>query len=108
MFSFEEKFIPNEDERLKSFLDQYQVFLIRHATPTTLKHHAYISKLLKENTPHAELLKKIENIFASEDGKPKPLILTDDIENKLGPNRSAEYLGLHADICYMVTQNQSK
>ena len=108
MFSFEEQFIPDEEERLKSFLEQYLTFLARHATPTTLKNHELISKLLKEEKPHTELLKNIETIFTTEDRMPKRLILSSDIENKLGPNRSAEYLGLHADISYMVSQYLGK
>ena len=108
MFSFEEQFIPDEEERLISFLDQYLTFLKRHATPTTIKNHEFISKLLIEKTSHVQLLEKIETIFVTDDGKPKLLTLTSDIEKKLGPNRSAEYLGLHADISYMVTQYINK
>ena len=105
MFSFEEQFIPDEKERLISFLEQYAKFLARLATPTTLKNYQLISTLLQNNSAHAEILVQIQSIFATEDGKPKRLILSSETENILGPNRSAEYLGLHADICYMVTQN---
>ena len=108
MFSFEEQFIPDEKERLISFLEQYATFLRRHATPTTLDNAELISNLLKEKTPYAELLEKIQTIFSTNDGKPKQLILSKEIESKLGPNRSAEYLGLHADISYMVTQHLCK
>lgn len=108
MLSFEENFIPDETERLKFLLEEYAPFLIKHATPTTVENHDLISKLLQDKTPHVELLKNIRCIFATDDGKPKPLIPSNDIENKLGPNRSAEYFGLHADICYMVTQYISK
>lgn len=104
MLSFEENYIADEKERLQYLLNEYLTFLARHATPTTLRHHEYITRLLSDKTPHSELLDKIGSIFSTDDCKPKSLNLTDDIENKLGPNRSAEYLGLHADICFMVTQ----
>ena len=104
MLSFEENYIPDEKERLQYLLGEYITFLTRHATPTTLEHHELISRLLSKNTPHAELLDKIGTIFSTKDCKPKCLRLTDGIESKLGPNRTAEYLGLHADICFMVTQ----
>ena len=39
-------------------------------------------------------------LFATANAKPKPLILSDEVERNLGPNRSPEYLGLHADITY--------
>ena len=104
MLSFEEHFIPDEKERLLYLLEQYVTFLARHATPETLKNREHIVGLLQNKTPHSDLLEKIGGIFATEDKKPKRLMLTDDIENKLGPNRSAEYLGLHADISFMVTQ----
>ena len=107
MLNFEEKFIPDEKERLKFLLSEYAPFLVRHANSTTLKNHELISRLLEDKTPHSEMLKKLEIIFATEDGKPNPLFLSDEVEKKLGPNRSAEYLGLHADLCYMVTQNMS-
>ena len=105
MFSFEEQYIPDEEERLVSFLEQYAKFLTRIITPVTQENHDLITDLLRIKTPHAEILTKIQPIFATEDGKPKRLILTSEVENMLGPNRSAEYLGLHADISYMVTQN---
>ena len=105
MFSFEEQFIPDAEERLISFLEQYGNFLVRLATPTTLKDYALISKLLKNNSSHAEILTQIKSIFATKDGKPKRLVLSNEAEKLLGPNRSAEFLGLHADISYMVTQS---
>ena len=105
MFSFEEKYIADEEERLISLLTQYAVFLKRLATPSTLESHQLISMLLQNNYPHTEMLKKIQPVFATENGIPKRLVLSNDAEKMLGPNRSAEYLGLHADICYMVTQN---
>ena len=108
MLNFEEKFIPDKKERLRFLLKEYVPFLARHATPATLKNFELISQLLEEKTSHPDLLKEIEPIFTTEDGKPKPLVLSDKIEKKLGPNRTAEYLGLHADLCYMVSQNMSK
>ena len=107
MLNFEEKFIPDEKERLIFLLKEYIPFLVKHATTASLKNHKLILKLLEEKTPHTDLLKKIEPIFATEDGTPKPLTLSDEMVKKLGPNRSAEYLGLHADLSYMVTQNMS-
>ena len=89
------------------FLTQYATFLVRLATPSTLEKHQLILTLLRNNCPHAEMLKEIQPLFVTEDGKPKRLVLSNDAEKMLGPNRSAEYLGLHADICYMVTQNIS-
>ena len=105
MLSFEENYIPDETERLIFLLEQYAPFLKKHATTTTLQNYELILKLLKDKPPHTELLDNIVMIFATEDNKPKQLMLTNNIESKLGPNRSAEYLGLHADLCFMVTQH---
>ena len=82
MLNFEEKYIPDKKERLLFLLEQYVPFLLRHATPSTLENHEFITKLLKENTPHSQLLSKIEPIFATKDGKPKPLIPSNNIHIK--------------------------
>ena len=108
MLSFEENYIPDETERLIFLLETYVPFLKKHATPMALENYKFISKQLEEKISHTELLERIEPIFATEDGKPKVLIPDNSIESKLGPNRSAEYFGLHADICYMVTQHMIK
>ena len=108
MLSFEENYIPDETERLIFLLETYIPFLKKHATPTALENFTYISKQLEEKISHTELLERIEPIFATEDGSPKPLMPDNDIESKLGPNRSAEYFGLHADLCFMVTQHLLK
>lgn len=105
MLSFEENYIPDETERLMFLLETYVPFLKKHATFATQENYKLITKLLGERISHAELLERIESIFTTEDGSPKPLMPDNDIESKLGPNRSAEYFGLHADLCYMVTQN---
>ena len=108
MLSFEENYIPDETERLLFLLETYVPFLKKHATSVTLENYNFITKLLEEKVSHAELLERIESIFTTKDGFPKPLIPDNDIESKLGPNRSAEYFGLHADLCYMVTQSLLK
>ena len=105
MLSFEENYIPDEAERLIFLLETYVPFLKKHATPKALENYQFISKQLEEKISHTELLGKIEPIFTTEDGYPKSLIPDNDIESKLGPNRSAEYFGIHADLCYMVTQH---
>jgi hypothetical protein len=108
MLSYEENYIPDETERLIFLLETYVPFLKKHATPNALENYKYISELLVEKISHTELLEKIKPIFATEKGEPKPLVPDNDIESKLGPNRSAEYFGIHADLCYMVTQNLIK
>ncbi len=108
MLSFEENYIPDETERLIFLLETYIPFLKKHATPKALENYTFISKQLEEKLSHTKLLERIEPIFATEDGKPKALIPDNSIESKLGPNRSAEYFGLHADFCFMVTQNLLK
>ncbi|QMU60600.1 MAG: hypothetical protein GKR92_02370 [Gammaproteobacteria bacterium] len=105
MLSFEENYIPDETERLIFLLETYVPFLKKHATEVTQENYNFITKILADRVSHAVLLESIEFIFATEDGKPKVLIPDNGIESKLGPNRSAEYFGLHADICYMVTQH---
>lgn len=108
MLSFEENYIPDEKERLIFLLETYIPFLKKHATPKALESYKFISKQLEEKVSHTELLKRIEPIFATEDAHPKPLSPDNNIESKLGPNRSAEYFGLHADLCFMVTQHLLK
>ena len=108
MLNFEEKYIPDETERLKYLLDQYVPLLARDVTPANQKNYKFILKLLEQKPTHTELLEKIGPIFTTADAKPKQLILANDVERNLGPNRSAEYLGLHADISYMVVQHLSK
>lgn len=108
MLSFEENYIPDETERLIFLLETYIPFLKKHATPTALENYKFISKQLEEKISHTKLLERIEPIFATEEGSPKPLMPDNDIESKLGPNRSAEYFGLHADLCFMVTQHLLK
>lgn len=108
MLNFEENYIPDETERLIFLLKTYVPFLKKHATSAALENHEFISNLLEQEIPHTQLLERIVPIFATEDGKPNVLMPDNGIENKLGPNRSAEYFGLHADICYMVTQHMSK
>ena len=108
MLSFEENYIPDETERLIFLLETYVPFLKKHATPKALENYKFISKQLEEKISHTELLERIEPIFVTENGSPKPLVPDNNIESKLGPNRSAEYFGLHADLCFMTTQNLLK
>ena len=105
---FEEKYIPDEKERLKHLLERYVSLMARDVTPENQKNHQLILELLEQNTAHFELLEKIAPIFATANAKPKPLILSDEVERCLGPNRSAEYLGSHADISYMVVRHLNK
>ncbi len=106
--NFEEKFIPDEKERLKNLLGRYAPLLARDMTPENQKNHSLILKLLEQEPAHSELLEAIQPIFATADAKPIPLILSDETERNLGPNRSAEFLGFHADISYMVVQRLNK
>ena len=108
MLNFEEKFIPDEKERLKFLLGQYLPLLARDVTPAGQKNHKFISGLLEQKLTHTELLDEIGSIFTTADAKPKQLVLDNGVERNLGPNRSAEYLGLHADISYMVIQHLSE
>ena len=105
---FGEKYIPDEAERLKYLLERYLPLLVRDVTAENRKSHASISKLLGQETAHTDLLEGIAPIFATADAKPRPLILSDEVERSLGPNRSAEYLGFHADISYLVVRHLSK
>ena len=99
MLSFEENYIPDESERLIFLLETYIPFLKKHATPKAVENYKFISVQLVANISHTELLERIKPIFSTEKGEPKPLVPDNDIESKLGPNRSAEYFGLHADLC---------
>ena len=105
MLNFEEKFIVDEKERLQCLLTQFMPLLARDHTLEGQKTHQVILGILEQNLTHAELLEKIWPVFATTDAQPKRLVLADDVERKLGPNRSAEYLGLHADISYMVVKH---
>lgn len=108
MLNFEEKYIPDEKERLKYLLGQYVPLLARDITPEAQKNYNFILTILDQELAHEDLLDKLGPVFATGDAKPKQLILAEKVERNLGPNRSAEYLGLHADISYMVVQHLSK
>ena len=106
--NFEEKYIPDEKERLKYLLERYVPLLARDVNPANQENHKLILELLDQQTAHTELLGKIAPIFATADARPRPLILSDEVERNLGPNRSAEYLGFHADISYMVVRHLNR
>ena len=105
VLNFEEKFIADEKERLKYLLTQFMPLLARDHTSESQENHQVVSGILKQNLTHTELLEELWPVFATPDAKPKQLVLADDVERNLGPNRSAEYLGLHADISYMVVKH---
>ncbi len=105
---FTEKFIPDEKERLKYLLGRYLPLLARVAIPGNQENHSLISKLLEQEPTHSGLLEGIRPVFTTTGAKPRPLILDDDAERHLGPNRSSELLGFHADISYMVVQYVNK
>ncbi len=105
---FTEKFIPDEKERLRYLLGRYLPLLARVTAPENQETHDLISKLLEQEPTHSGLLEGIRPVFVTTSAKPRPLILSDDSERKLGPNRSSELLGFHADISYMVVQYLNK
>ena len=105
---FGEKFIPDEKERLRYLLGRYLPLLARVITPENQKNHSLISKLLEQEPAHSRLLEGIRPTFTITDAKPRPLILSDNAERNLGPNRLSEFLGFHADISYMVVQYLNK
>lgn len=107
---FTEKFIPDEKERLKYLLGRYLPLLARVRTPENQENHGLISKLLEQEPTHSGLLEGIQPAFVTTGAKakPGPLILSDNAERSLGPNRSSELLGFHADISYMVVQYLNK